>query len=259
MTMTMNRCKPILSSQAVSLLWSSSSTSSQANTSITSSRRLNTNHGGDKKNNNLLLAVGTATAASALAYKLYQERDRSAMVGFSLSGVFIADILGFYFTPRKPDLRSRLNNFPSITEFVSSPVQIRSSTISPPSRLSTSLVKLIKLSSVEEFISSFISSGQKTVMMSPMDFYSSITPDCSIHPGAGSGIYEEISDERLPKTRLDKSPYESSVLNIIGQNGLISYNDYCFLLALLATPVRFIETAFNVFDVTGDGNIDAKV
>ena len=96
-------------------------------------------------------------------------------------------------------------------------------------------------------------------MMSPMDFYSSITPDCSIHPGAGSGIYEEISEERLPRTRLDKSPYESSVLNVIGQNGLISYNDYSFLLALLATPVRFIETAFNVFDVTGDGNIDAKV
>ena len=97
------------------------------------------------------------------------------------------------------------------------------------------------------------------MMMSPMDFYSSITPDCSIHPGAGSGIYEEIPDERLPKTRLDKSPYESSILNVIGENGLISYNDYCVLLALLATPVRFIETAFNVFDVTGDGNIDAKV
>ena len=86
MTMTMNRCKPILSSQAVNLLWSSSSSSSQANTSITSSRRLNTNHGGDKKNNtNLWLAVGTATAASALAYKLFQDRDRSARIGFSLS------------------------------------------------------------------------------------------------------------------------------------------------------------------------------
>ena len=96
-------------------------------------------------------------------------------------------------------------------------------------------------------------------MMSPMDFYSSITPDCSIHPGAGSGIYEEITEKRLPKTRLDKSPFKDSVLNQIGLNGLISYNDYCFLLALLATPVRFIETAFNVFDVTGDGNIDVKV
>ena len=95
-------------------------------------------------------------------------------------------------------------------------------------------------------------------MMSPMDFYSSITPDCSIHPGAGSGIYEQITEERLPKTRLDKSPAPNSVLNIIGQNGLISYNDYCFLISLLATPTRFIDTAFNVFDVTGDGTIEAK-
>ena len=96
-------------------------------------------------------------------------------------------------------------------------------------------------------------------MMSPMDFFSSITPDCSIHPGAGSGIYEEITEERLPKTRLDKSPAKNSVLNVIGENGLISYNDYCFLLALMATPLRFIDTAFNVFDVTGDGKIEVKV
>ena len=102
-------------------------------------------------------------------------------------------------------------------------------------------------------------SGHKTVMMSPMDFYSSITPDCSIHPGAGSGIYEEITEERLPKTRLDKSPAKNSVLNVIGENGLITYNDYCFLLALLSTPVKFIDTAFNVFDVTGDEKIEAKV
>ena len=96
-------------------------------------------------------------------------------------------------------------------------------------------------------------------MMSPMDFYSSITPDCSIHPGAGSGIYEEITEERLVKTRLDKSPAKNSVLNVIGENGLITYNDYCFLLSLLSTPVKFIDTAFNVFDVTGDGKIEAKV
>ena len=74
MTMSLSRCKPILSSQAVNLLWTPS-------TSITTRRRLNTNHGGDKtQNNNLWLAAGTATAASALAYKLYQERDRSAMI-----------------------------------------------------------------------------------------------------------------------------------------------------------------------------------
>ena len=41
--------------------------------------------------------------------------------------------------------------------------------------------------------------------------------------------------------------------------GLLSYPDFCFLLTLLSTPPRYIDTAFNLFDVTGDGNIEAKV
>ena len=103
-------------------------------------------------------------------------------------------------------------------------------------------------------------SGSKTTMMSPMDFYNAITPDCSIHSGAGSGIYEAIKEENLPKVRLVKSPVaKDSVLNAIGEQGLISYTDYCFLLSLLATPVRFIDTLFNVFDVTGDETVEAKV
>ncbi len=46
---------------------------------------------------------------------------------------------------------------------------------------------------------------------------------------------------------------------MIGENGLMTYNDFYFLLALLSTPVKFIDTAFNVFDVTGDGKIESKV
>ena len=107
------------------------------------------------------------------------------------------------------------------------------------------------------FVSSII--GMKTTMMSPMDFFSAITPDCSIHPGAGSGVYEEISEEKLKTLRLDKSPVKGSILNEIGENGLISYSDYCFLLSLLSTPIRFVDTAFNLFDLTGDEQINAKV
>ena len=40
---------------------------------------------------------------------------------------------------------------------------------------------------------------------------------------------------------------------------MLSYSDFCFLLTLLSSPVRYIDTAFNLFDVTGDGNIEAKV
>ena len=99
----------------------------------------------------------------------------------------------------------------------------------------------------------------KTTMMSPMDFFSAITPDCSIHPGAGSGVYEEISQQKLKTLRLDKSPVKGSILNEIGKNGLISYADYCFLLSLLSTPIRFVDTAFNLFDLTGNEQINAKV
>ena len=154
-----------------------------------------------------------------------------------------------------PSARSR---FPSTIESDSLELRTRSSITFPPSSSSTSSVQKMKLEYYTDLVKSLFP-GQKTVMMSPMDFYSSITPDCSIHPGAGSGIYEEITEERLIKTRLDKSPAKNSVLNVIGENGLITYNDYCFLLALLSTPVKFIDTAFNVFDVTGDGKIEAKV
>jgi len=100
--------------------------------------------------------------------------------------------------------------------------------------------------------------GVKTTMMSPMDFFSAITPDCSIRPAAGSGVYEEISLEKLKTLRLDMSPFEGSVLNEIGKNGLLSYADFCFLLSILSTPARFVDTAFNLFDLTGDESINAK-
>ena len=38
----------------------------------------------------------------------------------------------------------------------------------------------------------------------------------------------------------------------------MTYNDYCFLVSLLATPIRYVDTVFNVLDVTGDGTIEAK-
>jgi len=44
----------------------------------------------------------------------------------------------------------------------------------------------------------------------------------------------------------------------IGAEGLISYSDYAFLLTLLATPIRFIDTLFSVFDLTGSNTIEAK-
>jgi len=102
--------------------------------------------------------------------------------------------------------------------------------------------------------------GRKDMMMTPLDFYASITPDCSLAFGTGSGVHVDVTDKEVNSGDYywGKSTAIDSVLNKVGEHGLLSYADYCFLLSLLSTPKRFIETAFNLFDVTGDGHINAK-
>ena len=40
--------------------------------------------------------------------------------------------------------------------------------------------------------------------------------------------------------------------------GLITFSDYLFLLTVLSTSRRHFEIAFKMFDLNGDGNVDAK-
>jgi len=102
-------------------------------------------------------------------------------------------------------------------------------------------------------------SGQRDMMMTPMDFYASITPDCNKF-GAMAGVHVTVTDAEVEKGThyWGKSNVPDSILNKIGELGLITYSDYCLLLALLSTPKRFINTVFNLLDVTGDGNIEPK-
>jgi len=103
-------------------------------------------------------------------------------------------------------------------------------------------------------------SGRKTMMMTPMDFYSAITPDCTLAHGVGAGAHVDVTEEEVAKNSfyMEKSPIKGSILNEIGACGLLSYSDFCFLLTMLSTPQRYIDTAFNLFDVTGDGSIAPK-
>jgi Ca2+-binding EF-hand superfamily protein len=102
--------------------------------------------------------------------------------------------------------------------------------------------------------------GRKAMMMTPLEFYSAVTPDCKLVHGVGPGVYVEVNQQEIDagKVVMESSPVSGSVLNEIGKLGLLSYQDFCFLLALISTPKRYIETTFNMFDVTGDGNIEAK-
>ena len=47
-------------------------------------------------------------------------------------------------------------------------------------------------------------------------------------------------------------------LSFIGAGGLISFSDYIFLLTVLSTSRRHFEIAFKMFDLNGDGDVDAK-
>lgn len=106
----------------------------------------------------------------------------------------------------------------------------------------------------------FVSKGKRTMMMTPLEFYSSITPDCTLVHGVGAGAHVEVTQEELDtgKASIEESPMAKSVLNDIGRLGLLSYSDYSFLLAILSTPRRYIDTVFNLFDVTGDGCVEPK-
>ena len=44
----------------------------------------------------------------------------------------------------------------------------------------------------------------------------------------------------------------------LSTGGLISFSDYVFLLTVLSTSRRHFEIAFKMFDLNGDGNVDAK-
>jgi len=220
----MNRWRVIATSQTTGLLSQPSLNQASSQTSNGLIRKASTNSNGNGSANNSWVAAGTvaAVSAAALAVKLYEEKDKFLLQAKEAKAEVSAEQIAF-------DNRVRQYNTPDQKFNYFSSIQL-----------------------VNKF-------GMKTTMMSPMDFYNAITPDCSIHPGAGSGIYEAIKEENLPKVRLVKSPVtKGSVLNAIGEQGLISYTDYCFLLSLLATPIRFIDTAFNVFDVTGDETVEAK-
>jgi len=96
------------------------------------------------------------------------------------------------------------------------------------------------------------------VMMTPQDFLRSISPGVMQPEGLGLDQYMHVSVgdlESLISQRLDLPP--ESIFYQLGAGGLISFSDYIFLLTVLSTSRRHFQIAFKMFDLNGDGNVDA--
>merc|ERR1712080_362862 len=77
----------------------------------------------------------------------------------------------------------------------------------------------------------------------------------------GRGVYTSVTKEDIHSKELydmEKIPCKDSILNKIQAEGLLTYMDFIFLTHILATPRRYMDIAFHAFDVSADGDIEAK-
>lgn len=100
--------------------------------------------------------------------------------------------------------------------------------------------------------------GNSEVMMTPLDFLRSISPGEKQpeHLGLDQFIQVGVTEVTNVSTKLDLDT--ESVFYQLGAGGLISFSDYIFLLTVLSTSRRHFQIAFKMFDLNGDGNVDAE-
>ncbi|CAG0890666.1 unnamed protein product [Darwinula stevensoni] len=98
-------------------------------------------------------------------------------------------------------------------------------------------------------------SGESEVYMTPDDFLRSITPGVLQPEGLGLDQFRRF-DPKIDTLELNID--EESIFYRLGRAGLISFSDYIFLLTVLSTSRRHFEVAFQMFDLNGDGDVDAE-
>ena len=128
--------------------------------------------------------------------------------------------------------------------------------------------------------------------MTPHDFLRSITPGIQQPANKGLDQFTNITKNDINSLAKDFKVDQSSIFNHLGSGisiyysnmnikiilnlnliifvltlsnisnlllgGLITFSDYLFLLTVLSTSRRHFEIAFKMFDLNGDGNVDAK-
>lgn len=107
-------------------------------------------------------------------------------------------------------------------------------------------------------IAAYYDDGKREdVYMTPDDFVRSLTPSGELQP-----VDCLLDQFRKIRTSQRGSKMTSKELATVGKTfagfgGYINYEDYIFLLTVLTTPKRNFEIAFRMFDLDGNGVVDA--
>ena len=95
-------------------------------------------------------------------------------------------------------------------------------------------------------------------MMTPQDFLRSITPGLKQPENLGLDKYVTVNADEVGMVVQNLYMEDESIFQKLSSGGLISFSDYIFLLTVLSTSRRHFEVAFKMFDLNGDGDVDAK-
>lgn len=100
--------------------------------------------------------------------------------------------------------------------------------------------------------------GESHLMMTPQDFLRSITPGLKQPENLGLDNYVTVNAKEVETVVQNLGMEEESIFQKLSSGGLICFSDYIFLLTVLSTSRRHFEVAFKMFDLNGDGDVDAK-
>ena len=106
--------------------------------------------------------------------------------------------------------------------------------------------------------------GKSVNLMSVKDFYNAISPGSMITHGTGLKSEKDfiiVTEDDLVSDKLyqkEELPVPNSTLNKVQKQGLLSFTDFCFLINILAIPLRYMDVAFLAFDIIADGNMHAN-
>ncbi|CCF23405.1 Calcium uptake protein 1 homolog, mitochondrial [Caenorhabditis elegans] len=98
-------------------------------------------------------------------------------------------------------------------------------------------------------------SGRFEVFMTPEDFLRSFTPGVMQPRRWGLDSFKNYNPE---KHKRHKFSDPDSIFYKLGENGLINFSDYLFLMTLLSTSHADFALAFKIFDVDGNGALDKE-